>query len=330
MAITSLFAMVPFCMADSLQIPAMKSALVSNALLADSAKAGARVVAAGAYGNIVYSVPTEDGKALEWRQANSPTQRLLTTVTFIDDREGWAGGHDTLILHTTDGGENWEIQYEDLIPGNDVPKPVLDIVFTDKRHGIAVGAFSLMLETDDGGKTWAAVDTGALYDRLEEQEQEPEPNFNAIIKLSYGEDYLIVGELGTILLYNPNAESNEAMWRIVKSPYAGSFFGAKELSSGEILIYGLRGHVYRSADQGLTWSQINTGTVASVNDTFEKDDGEVILVGGAGSILRLPKNAVATEKMLYPGLAGFTSVEDIGNDRLMLFGTIGVQIFSLK
>ena len=168
----------------SQQIPAMPSPLASKALLTDSARAGDRVVAVGAYGNIVYSVPAADGKGLEWRQAKVPTQRLLTTVTFVDDREGWAGGHDALILHTTDGGENWQIQYEDPMPNGDLPKPVLAIEFTDKLNGIAVGAFSLMLTTADGGKTWAQVDMGTLYDRLEAQGQEPEPNLYAILKLA--------------------------------------------------------------------------------------------------------------------------------------------------
>lgn len=187
-----------------------------------------------------------------------------------------------------------------------------------------------MLSTTDGGKTWTAVDTGGLYDRLEAQELEPEPNFNAISKLSQHDGYVVVGELGTVLRYNPTAESDEEMWHIVKSPYAGSFFGIKELRSGQMLAYGLRGHVYRSADQGLTWSQINTGAITNVNDALEKGEGEVILVGAEGSILRLPKDATVTEKISYPGFAGFSSVQDAGNDQLMLFGGTGAQIFSLK
>lgn len=317
--------------AASLQTPAMTSSLASKAMLTASARAGDRMVAVGAYGNIVYSVPAPDGKGMEWRQGKVPTQRLLTTVTFVDEREGWAGGHDSLILHTTDGGENWEIQHEDsVLEGDELPRPILDIEFTDKLNGIAIGAYSLMLATADGGKTWKPLDTSALYARLESLDLEPEPNFNAILKLSQGDDYLIVGELGTLLLYNPKAASVDDVWRVVSSPYVGSFFGAEQLSSGQLLIYGLRGHVFQSTDRGLTWSQINTGTVTNVNDAIELESGDVVLVGEEGSILRLPRGASAAEKIPFEGFSGFSSVQSGGGNRLLLFGGAGAQVFAIK
>ncbi|MGK2907574.1 MAG: WD40/YVTN/BNR-like repeat-containing protein [Desulfuromonadales bacterium] len=314
----------------SLQTPAMQSPLASKALLTGSAKAGERMVAVGAYGNIVYSVPAADGKGLEWRQANVPTQRLLTSVTFVDDREGWAGGHDTLILHTTDGGENWQIQHEDPRPNGDLPKPVLDIEFTDKLHGIAVGAFSLMLATADGGKTWVPVDTGVLYDRLDAQGQEPEPNLYSIIKLHDG--FLIAGELGTLLHYSPRTENTAEQWRIIKSPYEGSFFGIRQLSSGDIFVYGLRGHMFRSIDQGETWDAINTGTTANINDVIEVSESILIGVGDGGTVLRLQRqqNMVMAEKIPYPGFGNLMSVQPFGKDLAILFGAIGAKEFPIK
>jgi len=319
--------------AASLQTPAMTSPLASKAMLTASARAGDRVVAVGAYGNIVYSLPAPDGNGIEWRQGKVPTQRLLTTVTFVDEREGWAGGHDSLILHTTDGGENWEIQHEDsMLEGDDeLPRPILDIEFTDKLNGIAIGAYSLMLATADGGKTWKPLDTSALYERLESLDLEPEPNFNAILKLSQSDDYLIVGELGTLLLYNPKAASMDDVWRVVSSPYVGSFFGAEQLSSGQLLIYGLRGHVFHSTDRGLTWSQISTGTVTNVNDAIELESGDVVLVGEEASILRLPKGTLAAEKIPFvKGFSGFSSVQSGGKNQLLLFGGAGAQAFAIK
>ncbi|WVM93430.1 hypothetical protein ULG90_05695 [Halopseudomonas pachastrellae] len=34
-------------------------------------------------------------------------RQLLTAVYFVDDKRGWAVGHDSLILNTTDGGATW-------------------------------------------------------------------------------------------------------------------------------------------------------------------------------------------------------------------------------
>jgi len=300
----------------------MKSALVSHLLMTDSVRSGESFFAPGLYGNIIYS---KDG--IKWQQANSPTQSLLTTIFFIDEQEGWVGGHDTLVLHTTDGGENWEIQYEDPITGGDIPKPVLDIVFKDKNKGYAIGAYGLMLLTSDGGASWNAVDITGLYDLLESKEMEPEPNFNSMIL--YQDKILIAGELGTLLLFDDTAEGDE-QWQVVDSPYTGSFFGVKELSSGEVLIYGLRGNVYRSADGLKSWDKIETGTLANIFDCFEAPDGTLVFAGASGTLLRMDKGAITAEKMPYHYFDSLMSIQAIREGELLLFGSSGVKTIPFR
>ena len=301
----------------------MKSELVSEILLTDSTHRGERFIAPGLYGNVIYS---SDG--INWQQSNSPTQSLLTTVFFINDKEGWVGGHDTLILHTKDGGENWEIQYEDPITGGDIPKPILDIVFKDENNGYAIGAYGLMLTTSDGGKNWEEVDTtDGLYDLLESKDMEPEPNFNSMIL--YKDKLLIVGELGTILIFDDTAEGLDR-WEILDSPYTGSFFGVKELSTGELFIYGLRGNLYRSSDGGQSWDKIETGTIANIFDCVEMADGTLVFAGASGTILRMHKRAMVTEKMPYPHFDSLMSMQIIRDGELLLFGSSGVKTISLR
>lgn len=317
------------CTAASTQLPATPSALASKALLTDSARAGRRIVAVGTHGDIIYT-DGSDGSD-DWHQAdNVPTQVLLTAVSFANENEGWAAGHDSLILHTKDGGRNWDIVYENPIPDGDVPKPILDLYFSDPLHGIAVGAFSMLLITEDGGKHWNTVDTAALHDLLQSAGQETEPNFNAIIPLD-GE-YLIAGELGTLISYRPQpdpAGTPEPQWRVLNSPYAGSFFGARELSSHELLVYGLRGHCFRSRDRGETWSEIKTQTTANLYDSLELDNGDVIVVGAGGTILRVPRESDSAERLPYNGFNGFVSVQRIGDRHLLLFGDAGADRFDL-
>lgn len=342
---------------ESLQIPALRSSIASKTLLTDSVRLSDRVVAVGSNGVILYS---KDG--VNWMQAQVPTQVLLTTVFFIDDREGWAAGHDTLILHTTDGGESWTIQYEDPITGGDLPKPILDIYFKDKQHGWAIGAFSLMLETQDGGATWETVDTSELYDLLESLDAEPEANFNAFYPFEDG--FFIVGELGTLLYYRTTPEAPEGgeapaadagsqsaaetaaatgtlaegesagdsvgPWRVFESPYAGSFFGVKRLRNGEILIYGLRGHLFRTARLGDPWVQIDTGgRTANINDVIELASGAVIAVGAGGTLFRIDLQANKAALIPYAGFDGFVSAQEIGPNQLLLFGEAGVKPFAL-
>lgn len=341
--LVGLFAVLDVGAAESVQIPAVPAGLAGKALLTDSARLSDRVVAVGAYGDIVYS---RDGKT--WTQAKVPSQVLLTTVFFVDDREGWAAGHDALILHTTDGGENWTIQYEDPVPGGDLPKPILDIYFADKLHGWAVGAFSLLLTTEDGGAHWKTVSTSRLASQLEAADQESEPNFNALLPVDDG--FIIVGELGTVLHFDPKSSTaggaaaedaedaddtadpapGNSPWRIIQSPYKGSFFGIKRLSSGDLFIYGLRGHLFKSSDRGATWTAIDTGGVTTnLNDIIELDGGNAIIVGSGGTLFRLPAGATTAQRIPYPGFNGFMSVQKAAPDALLLFGDAGAQVFQL-
>ena len=319
-----LLSVAGFVMSEqSLQMPVMKSELVSHILLTDSIHSGERFFAPGLYGNIISS---SDG--INWQQSNSPTQSLLTTIFFIDDKEGWVGGHDTLILHTIDGGENWEIQYEDPITGGDIPKPILDIVFKDKNNGYAIGAYGLMLTTSDGGDNWEVVDTSTgLYDLLESKEMEPEPNFNSMIL--YKDKLFMVGELGTILTFDDTAEGDDR-WQVIDSPYTGSFFGVKELKTGELFIYGLRGNLYRSSDGAQSWDKIETGTIANIFDCVETADGTLIFAGASGTILRMDKGAMAAEKMPYPHFDSLMSMQTIRDGELLLFGSSGIKTISLR
>ena len=41
-----------------------------------------------------------------------PVSSDLTAVFFVDDKQGWAVGHDGVILHTADGGETWALQLD--------------------------------------------------------------------------------------------------------------------------------------------------------------------------------------------------------------------------
>ena len=307
--------------AESVQTPAVDSALSSRVLLTDSAiLPGGRYVGVGLYGSVIHS-----DDASTWQQGSSPTQVLLTTVFFIDDKLGWAGAHDTVILHTRDGGESWEIQYEDPIPGGDIPKPVLDILFIDENTGYAIGAYGLMLKTVDGGKNWNSIDTLALYDRLLDLDLEPEPNFNNLI--AFGDKILIAGELGTILLFDPNGLTEEERWQILESPYAGTFFGAKQVSSGDLYLYGLRGNIYRSTDSAQTWQKIETDVITNIYGCIELSGGKVVFLGASGTILTLKGNDTNTEKYPYKGFDTLMSAELLNGNELLLFGGRGVKPF---
>ena len=73
----------------------------------------------------------------------------LFSVSFSDDREGWACGDWGAIWHTGDGGQTWEAQDS----GTDAT--LSSIFFVDSKTGWAVGKEGIILHTSDGGQNWA-------------------------------------------------------------------------------------------------------------------------------------------------------------------------------
>ncbi len=242
-------------------VPAVMARLAARSLLLDAARAGDRLVAVGERGHILLS----DDSGRTWRQVPAPANSALTAVTFVTPKEGWAVGHDAVILHTADAGETWTIQHW----APELEMPLMDVFFDSAEHGIAVGAYGLYLETNDGGKTWE-----------ERSIQEEENHLNAIVAPS-ADTRLIAGEFGGIHFSPDRGET----WTMLDSPYEGSFFHAIALGPQEFLVLGLQGHVFRTEDGGQTWTQVETGTTAGLMGGARLSDGRVILVGASGNIL---------------------------------------------
>jgi photosystem II stability/assembly factor-like uncharacterized protein len=84
----------------------------------------------------------------------------LRAVQFVDEIEGWAVGDDGVILHTIDGGQNWERQ------PSGTRASLCGLHFLDNFTGFAVGRESLpfgtgttgvILYTQDGGARWQSI-----------------------------------------------------------------------------------------------------------------------------------------------------------------------------
>jgi photosystem II stability/assembly factor-like uncharacterized protein len=230
-------------------------------LLIDAAHLGSRIVAVGDRGYVIYS----DNQGASWSRAKTPPAPLLTAVSFVDAKNGWAVGHDTVILATADGGMTWAQQFS--APAEQ--RPLLDVLFLDAQRGIAVGAYGAYYETADGGKSWNARKV------LDEDR-----HLNGLAKTADGK-LILLGESGTILL---SADQGRT-WAPVTSPYKGSLFGGITTDDGAVVAYGLRGRIYRSADAGKTWKQIDNASPATLMGGTKLPDGAIVLVGAAGTVL---------------------------------------------
>ena len=99
LAVSAVLALGLGVWADSVQAAAAdeysnESAKASQSLLLDATHAGKRLVVVGDRGHILFS----DDQGRTWTQARVPTRQLLTAVFFLDDKRGWAVGHDALVV----------------------------------------------------------------------------------------------------------------------------------------------------------------------------------------------------------------------------------------
>lgn len=272
--------------AEQLDTPAIKSSLAVKSLLLDIENVNDKyLITVGERGHILRSETATD-----WLQVDVPTQSTLTAVYFVNDQLGWAVGHNSVILHTADGGLSWVIQQ--YLP--DMQKPLLDVVFKNENDGIALGAYGLFFRTNNGGQTWQQEFHISLLsdddlDYLDELKQEDEeayleeranilPHFNRI-KLLNNKTYL-VGELGLI------GESDDfgLSWNRLEDIYQGSFFDLVETSSNGLIALGLRGNVFKSYNSGKSWSK-NKELVTTLLNSAIVSDKNIYIFGNSGVLL---------------------------------------------
>lgn len=278
--------------------PAKTYPLAAKSLVLDVARAGDALVAVGDRGFILRSSDNGD----TWIQQTSPVGVMLTGVRMLDATNGWAVGHDAVILKTTDGGATWAKVFDD----PDLETPLFDIWFDDPQHGIAVGAYGLIVETKDGGATWE-----------DRRITEDEPHLYVIERLPDG-GLIAAGEMGSIF----KSADTGATWNALPSPYEGTFFGALVTKDGAILVYGLRGNLYRSDDGGNVWSQIETRAQTSLLGATERADGSVVIVGLSGTVLTSRDGRTFSSAAL-PEREALGGAIEAPSGKLLVFGERG-------
>jgi photosystem II stability/assembly factor-like uncharacterized protein len=294
-------------------VAAVKSALAALAPLNAVAMAGSRIVAAGQRGHVLYS---DDGTT--WTQAAVPSSADLTALSFPSARQGWAVGHEGVILHTADGGASWTRQLDgkkvaELAHGAD--KPFLDVWFEDDKAGWAIGAFNLILRTEDGGGTWTP-----WLDRADN------PKELHLYAMRPGAGTLwIVGEQGAVL----RLDRERQRFVNVPLPYKGTLFGVVG-TPRMVLVFGLRGNAWRTIDSGASWTKVETGVAAGLGGGIVRADGSVVLVSQAGHVL-LSTDEGATFSRVAPATAAPAfAVTEVRSGTVAVAGIGGMRIETVK
>lgn len=324
--------------ADVLDSPALRSELAARSMVNGLTRAGERLVAVGQRGHILYS----DDAGQHWLQAQVPVSSDLVAVHFPTPQRGWAVGHDGVVLHSSDGGEIWRRQLDGRQVGpimltyyqrqldnhpddaglqtrvadaqrmveEGADKPFLDVWFENERVGYIVGAFNLIFRTDDGGLRWTPL--------LEHTDNPGALNLYAVRPV--GDELFIVGEQGLVM----KLDRASGRFNALSTPYNGSFFGATG-KPGVALVFGLRGNVFRSTDDGASWNKIDIGLPLSITASSITADGRIVLVSQAGHVLVSSDDGVSFQLQPNTTPAPVAAVQVTNAGSVVLAGTRGLR-----
>jgi len=301
--------------------------------LLDVTVAGTRLVAVGDRGHVL----TSDDKGATWTQQNVPARQMLISVDFADSQNGWAVGHDSIILRTTNGGESWEIQNFDPETG----QPLYGVLALSANDAWAVGSFGKFLRTTDGGNTW------------EQQEiplTEPGVHLISMTQLPSG-TLVIAGEAGMLAHSTDMGDS----WRLGQTAYAGSYFGVLPMGENGVMLFGLRGTARIVDDVAKlddmdpwdldafsiqqNWTDEELAAIGYKNVTSPAQtaifggaityDGNYALVGQNGSLYKGTPGKTELVSVPSPTNNSLNSIVAL-DDRLIAVGLSGVKTIKLQ
>ncbi|GJQ40697.1 MAG: T9SS type A sorting domain-containing protein [Ignavibacteriota bacterium] len=209
-----------------------------------------------------------------WEKINSPTSKLLNSLSFIDSSTGWVSGDSGLIFHTTNAGKDWVQQFE-----NDSLN-IVNIFFLNEQYGWASGYSdeyepygTFFLSTTNGGNQW-----NSEYLRLGE----------VIVHSFYFLDSLTGFAVGGPQVFHRTTDGGLNWVPVILDssiasgipPITIKFFNSKYgYACGGVR--DIKGVVWRTIDGGISWTTVvDTLTTEPLYDIHLIDSLNIIAMGG--------------------------------------------------
>lgn len=209
-------------------------------------------------------------RAQYWRETSSGTSKNLYSISFGDTLVGYISGADSLLLKTTDGGISWTSLIHSGIDYSVAAKDLIDIRFVSKNTGFVLlgnkanplyqGA---LYKTVDGGTTWTLQDIGNMVGYK-------------LYLFDENNGYIA----GAAFFSGKNiAKLHAGDWKEPFNFYfdPSVFLKAVDFySSGQGIVGGDGGYVYRTFDGGTSWDTVNTYIDTTINELLYLNDSTIL------------------------------------------------------
>lgn len=209
-----------------------------------------------------------------WEKVKSPTTKLLNSIVFTDSLNGWVAGDSGLIIHTSNGGVDWETQY-----ANDSLNAVNTFFLNDQFGWCSAWSNryapfgTYILKTSNGGLDWSS-----------ERFRIPEVFVNSVYFL----DSLTGFAVGYPGIFHRTTDGGSTWSHVELDSSTVSGFPAITIRFYSSLygyacggIRDVVGIVWRTCDGGISWTTVvDTLTSEPLYDIQIIDSLNIIAMGG--------------------------------------------------
>lgn len=194
-----------------------------------------------------------------WTKLNSTITQTINSLYFTDDNTGFAAANGGTLIKTTNSGTSWSAVSTGT--NSDLQK----VMFNSSSNGYLLSKSGQVLQTSNSGNSWSVQSLHTL-------------SLNGIS--FFGSKGIIVGDEGFIATTNDGST-----WTKQNNLGVFALNDVYFYNDTLAIAIGASGKLFRSADAGINWTSVNSGSVYSFSAIEKMPDGTLVIVGSNGTIL---------------------------------------------
>lgn len=244
----------------------------------------------------------------QWKVVPTGITTSLYAVQFFDTSVGIVAGANGVILRTTDGGNNWFLNpnYVNVYPD------LYSLSLYGGSSGWISGRFGVLLQTTDKGQTWVqrngfASAFGGYY----------------LSHATFLSD--TVGWLCGVTNALLRTKFGDGFWTkefVSREPLLLNYMHTKDATSGYLV--GNSGVAVKTIDHGYSWTFMNTGVTAKLENVTFVNDLSGWIVGASGTILKTTDGGNSWPKYDISPQYHFTWISFINDTAGWIVGSPGI------